>query len=255
MDNKNVALKRASQALSQLGLPALLPVLAAAGVVLKREILGGSHSVVTYPPINSLRPVDSRAVLGSIRTGNTAHLYIHIAFCETKCTFCHYAVERYRGREHGAATKQSQVSRYLEAVKTEMRLWGERLRLAGTSISSVYIGGGTPLVLEKSELEDLFVTLRDHFNLEPNAEVCVEGSPLTITAPDGAEKLQFLRDIGVSRLSFGVQSFDDAVLKYAARGYKSATAVRACRIVESVFPNWNVDLIQGLYQGSTHEVW
>ena len=68
---------------------------------------------------------------------------------------------------------------------------------------------------------------------------------ITITAPGGSEKLRFLRERGVTRLSFGVQSFDDTVLKYAARGYKRDIPLRACAIAADVFENWNLDLIQG----------
>lgn len=83
----------------------------------------------------------------------------------------------------------------------------------------------------------------------------MEGSPLTITAHDGEEKLRFLKEQGVTRLSFGVQSFDDAVLKYAARGYKRDVPIRATAIAGRVFENWNIDLIQGLYKGSPYETW
>ena len=89
----------------------------------------------------------------------------------------------------------------------------------------------------------------------PGAEVCIEGSPLTITAPGGEDKLRFLKEQGFTRLSVGVQSFDDAVLKYAARGYKREVPIRASRIAAQVFDNWNLDLIQGLYKGSPSETW
>jgi coproporphyrinogen III oxidase-like Fe-S oxidoreductase len=89
----------------------------------------------------------------------------------------------------------------------------------------------------------------------PGAEVCIEGSPLTITAPDGEDKLCLLAQQGFTRLSFGVQSFDDAVLKYAGRGYRRDVAIHASQVANSVFDNWNLDLIQGLYKGSPMEVW
>jgi oxygen-independent coproporphyrinogen III oxidase len=98
-------------------------------------------------------------------------------------------------------------------------------------------------------------TLNDEYEIVPGAEICIEGSPLTITAPDREEKLQALKEQGVSRLSFGVQSFDEEVLKYAARGYGADVPIRACEIVRKIFDNWNLDLIQGLYKGSPTETW
>ena len=111
------------------------------------------------------------------------------------------------------------------------------------------------MILDENTLGDLLSTIDSAFDVVPGAEICIEGSPLTITAPDGEDKLRFLKAGGVTRLSFGVQSFDDAVLKYAARGYRRDVAIRATQLASAVFDNWNLDLIQGLYKGSPFETW
>jgi oxygen-independent coproporphyrinogen III oxidase len=255
MRSQAAAFADAYASLARLGVPEVLPALHAVGLSISRTVLGGSHSVAVYPPIDSLMPVDAYHVLDTIRFGRDTSLYVHIPFCETRCTFCHYAVQHYSGRGSASQTGESEVTRYLEALKRELALWGVRLADSGTALSSVYIGGGTPLVLEQEALHDLIHAIDDGFEILPGAEVCIEGSPLTITAAEGEEKLRFLEAQGFTRLSFGVQSFDDAVLKYAARGYKRDVPIRAAQIASEIFDNWNLDLIQGLYKGSPAETW
>ncbi|MEO6536807.1 MAG: radical SAM protein [Candidatus Paceibacterota bacterium] len=256
MRDKIEAFDNAKAVLSQLGLPGSLPVLREeAGIYMQRTILGGSHSVVTYPPLNALQELGPRDHIYPIHYGDKTNLYVHIAFCETTCTFCHYVVRNYRGTNHSPASRIQGVARYLDALKMEIKDWSEELKASDTAISSIYIGGGTPLILDTSQLTDLIETITSHFNVVPDAEICIEGSPLTITAKDGLEKLQTLKQIGVTRLSFGVQSFDNDVLKASARGYSRETAFAACDIASKVFDNWNLDLIQSLFKGRPDEVW
>jgi oxygen-independent coproporphyrinogen-3 oxidase len=240
--------------LHALGIPEVLPELAAAGIMLSRTVLGGSHSVAIYPPIDSLTPV-SADFAASADCGDTASLYVHIAFCETRCTFCHYAVDHYSPHGPSRPGAEEGVVRYLASLKLDLRRWARRLCKRGTALTSIYIGGGTPLVLAPELLEDLVRTIWDEFQVVPGADFCVEGSPLTITAPDGRHKLELLKAHGANRLSFGVQSFDDRVLKYAARGYTREVPIAAAGIAASIFDNWNIDLIQGLYAGSPREIW
>jgi oxygen-independent coproporphyrinogen III oxidase len=247
------AFAEASASLSRLGIPKILPALHASGLGIKRTVLGGSHSVAIYPPIDSLAPVDANRVLRAIRFGRDTSLYVHIPFCETRCTFCHYTVQHYPGR--GAVSQTRAVARYLEALERELMFWGTWLARSGTGLSSIYIGGGTPLVLEVENLRDIIRAIENHYEILPGAEVCIEGSPLTITADGGDDKLRFLRENGFTRVSFGAQSFDDTVLKYSARGHKRDVPIRAAQIVSSIFDNWNIDLIQGLYKGSPAETW
>lgn len=255
MKPQAAAFDEAYASLRRLGIPGILPELHAAGIGIRHTVLGGSHSVAVYPPIDSLIPLNPRAIVDSVDCGSEASLYIHIAFCETRCTFCHYAVRHYQGKEKGSRTDDDAVTHYLDAINQELKFWGAMLARSSTSVSSIYIGGGTPLILEQEELHRIIRTIQGEFTIVPGAEVCVEGSPLTITAPGGEDKLRFLKEQGITRLSFGVQSFDDTVLKYAARGYKRETAIRAAIVANQIFDNWNLDLIQGLYKGSPFETW
>jgi oxygen-independent coproporphyrinogen III oxidase len=253
--SQEAAFDEASSSLRRLGIPSVMPALHAAGISISHAVLGGSHSVAIYPPIDSLTPIDPLRVVQAVEWGGETSLYVHIAFCETRCTFCHYSVDHYPGRTRDSESNDGNVTRYLAALKRELEFWGASLGRSGTVVSSVYIGGGTPLVLDELALGNLIRTIWENFDIASSAEVCIEGSPLTIALPGGEDKLRFLRGQGVTRLSFGVQSFDDTVLKYAARGYKRDLAVRACSIAGQVFENWNIDLIQGLYKGSAFETW
>lgn len=255
MRSQAAAFDDAYVSLSRLGVPDVLPDLHASGLSISRSVLGGSHSVAVYPPIDSLKPVGANQVLDTIRFGSDTSLYVHIPFCETRCTFCHYAVQHYAGRGSASQTREAEVVRYLQALKRELVLWGARLAQSGTALSSIYIGGGTPLVLPQEALHDIIRVIHNEYEVLPGAEVCIEGSPLSITAAGGEDKLRFLAAQGFTRLSFGVQSFDDTVLKYAARGYRHEVPIRASQIVSGIFENWNLDLIQGLYKGSPAEIW
>ncbi|WP_042300298.1 coproporphyrinogen-III oxidase family protein [Paraburkholderia kururiensis] len=253
LQSRSAAFCAADATLRSFGIPDGLPALHAAGLRISRRVLGGSHSVAIYPPIDALTPVVPATVLNEICFGRDTSLYVHIPFCETCCTFCHYTVRHYPGKSRASQADNEAVTQYLHALGRELALWGERLARSGTALSSVYIGGGTPLILEEAALRDLISTIRACYDILPGAEICIEGSPLTITAPGGPEKLRFLREHGFTRLSFGVQSFDDEVLKYGGRGYRRDVPIRAAQIANDVFDNWNLDLIQGLYKGSPEE--
>ena len=249
------AFDNAYASLSRLGIPDMLPALNATGLHICRDVLGGSHSVAVYPPIDSLAPVDANRVLDTICLGRDTSLYVHIPFCETRCTFCHYTVQHYSGRGRASQTSESEVAHYLEALKRELAYWGARIARSGTALSSIYIGGGTPLVLDEEALHDIIRAINECYEILPGAEICIEGSPLTIAAAGGGDKLRFLKEHGLTRLSFGVQSFDDAVLKHAGRGYKRDLPILAAEIASGIFDNWNLDLIQGLYKGTPTEIW
>ncbi|MEK7639237.1 MAG: radical SAM protein [Patescibacteria group bacterium] len=255
MMGKTNAFQGAFEALSQLGIPGRLSDLHDAGISIQRTILGGSHSVVTYPPLNSLQKLEPNDDIHPIYFGESTSLYIHIAFCETKCSFCHYAVRNYRGKSSSPPSRAEMVNDYLTALAAEIDDWSVQLNGEETTINSIYIGGGTPLILETGQLISLLEHVQQKFSVLPNAEICVEGSPLTITAVDGPTKLKALKAHGVTRLSFGGQSFDDEVLRRAARGYKQDVLVQACETVSRYFDNWNLDLIQSLYKGNKDEVW
>ncbi len=201
--------------------------------------MGGSHTTVTYPPLFALQPGSSQDVWAKNQLGDSVNLYVHVAFCETLCTFCPYDVEL-------PYKKSAEVARYLTALKQELSANAERLAAREARVNSIYIGGGTPTVLSLDQLTDIMRHLRKNYDLQDGLSFCVEGSPLTITAPDGREKLAALKALGVNRLSMGIQSFDSRILKNTARAYDSETAQEAVRTAMTIFDNVNIDLIQDL---------
>ncbi len=156
------------------------------------------------------------------------HLYVHVPFCDGKCSYCgFYSVPREAGR----------VGRYLDALERELAL---RVPVGAGAGGSVYLGGGTPGVLEPGELERLCALLCDRAGAARAVEWSVELNPATVTP----ERLRVLRTAGVSRVTLGVQALDDAVLRAIGRRH---TAADACRAWEEIrlagFARAGVDLM------------
>jgi oxygen-independent coproporphyrinogen-3 oxidase len=159
-------------------------------------------------------------------------LYIHVPFCLAKCTYCDFT--SYAGH-------QALFDDYATAVVREMAQAGP------ARVQSLYLGGGTPTVLPLFLLAGIVAGSRRAFAVDPGAEVSIEANPGTVDV----EKLAGLRDLGVNRLSLGVQSFDDGELHLLGRVHDAAEAVAAFRAGRQAgFDNVNLDLIYGLPQQS-----
>ncbi|MBI5608738.1 MAG: radical SAM protein, partial [Deltaproteobacteria bacterium] len=131
-------------------------------------------------------------------------LYVHIAACTGRCTFCHYAIE--------VNPSDEQAERYLRALEKEITARWSSLD-ERSPVRSLMIGGGTPTFQTAAQLDRLFEHLHATVRLQPGIELTIEGSPETITR----DKLQVLKYHGVNRLSLGIQSFDDAMLRLLGR--------------------------------------
>ena len=156
------------------------------------------------------------------------NLYVHFPFCRAKCTYC--ALHSRGGST--AAERADYVARLAAVVRD---------RLPAAPLETVYFGGGSPALCD---LAPLFAALRPH--LAPGAEFTVELHPRDVTRAT----LQALKDGGVNRISMGVQSLDDDILKHMARGYTFHDAERAFCLVKDYFDNAGIDLIVG-YPGET----
>ncbi|MCG6922867.1 MAG: radical SAM family heme chaperone HemW [Acidobacteria bacterium] len=165
-------------------------------------------------------------------------LYVHIPFCEAKCTYCHFAIDPRR-------PDAERQDRYLRAVLTEM---------AGAEpggADTLYFGGGTPSLMEAQRLGRLVEAARARFRLPMGAEVTVEANPRDLDA-DGYRGLV---SAGASRLSLGIQSFDDGVLREMGRHHTVSDSVRAVRLARDAgFENVSVDLVLG-WPGETRARW
>lgn len=169
-------------------------------------------------------------------------LYIHIPFCVKKCRYCDF-LSGPSGEEEKAA--------YLEALAQEIQGAGEILQKDGRDIDTIFFGGGTPTVLTAGQMEHLMFLLSLHFRIRSDAEITVECNPGTADF----DKLCALRNMGINRISIGVQSFHDAELSLLGRIH---TAKEALSCIDSArragFANLNLDLIFSL-PGQTYDDW
>lgn len=160
-----------------------------------------------------------------------AGLYVHIPFCARVCPYCDFAVTTGdRGRHQ----------RYLAALAGELEL-AEELR--SWSFNTLYLGGGTPSALGGEVLDEVFERLGRWIDLGSMVEICLEANPEDVSA----ESLDRWLEMGVSRLSLGIQSWDDDTLKFLGRGHDGEMADRTARAaVSQGFEVVSVDLIYGL---------
>jgi oxygen-independent coproporphyrinogen-3 oxidase len=164
-------------------------------------------------------------------------LYIHIPFCRAKCPYCGFY----------SLASSSPVSRYLVALKKEIAFYKGRF---GT-FDSLYLGGGTPTVLEIEDLKGILDCLYEYFDFSVDVEKTIEANPCDMTH----EKISGLRLLGFNRISLGVQSFNDEELELLGRrhnGREAEDALEGLRLAG--FDNIGIDLIYGLY-GQTITGW
>ena len=169
-------------------------------------------------------------------------LYIHIPFCLRKCAYCDFYSE----------TRLSLIPDYLKALETEIHLRARSdLSSPHGLIDTIYLGGGTPSLLDIKQMDRIFQALNTRFRVSPDAEITVEINPGTV---DG-DYLAGLKGTGVNRLSIGIQSFDDAKLVFLSRIHDADKAVNAIAHAKKAgFENISLDLIYGV-PGETQAVW
>ena len=183
-------------------------------------------------PLKRATNTQAQASLGSDPLG----LYIHIPFCEKKCPYCDF--NTYAGL-HGL------FQATVDALCREMEQW--RAQLGPRPLTSVFLGGGTPTVLNDHQLAQLFEAVHRCFTLKPACEITCEANPGTVDRP----KFKTLRSLGVNRLSIGVQSFQPQELKFLGRIHDVDDVVRAFHAARDAdFTNINLDFIFGLPEQS-----
>lgn len=175
-----------------------------------------------------------------MNTSQCSGIYVHIPFCDAKCGYCDFY----------SITDFKHKNRLLDAVKQEIA-WYSATTDNQKIFDTLYIGGGTPSVLEIAELKDLISVLTRSFRFHSNSEFTIEINPGTVDRT----KLKQIYDTGVHRLSIGIQSFNDAELKLLGRIHSSAQAIETIKIArETGFENINTDLIYAL-PGQTLQDW
>ncbi len=213
----------------------------------------GSYFIANYPPFSQWTPdglVHVREAMNAPPLRLTGRnepvplgLYLHIPFCRKRCKFCYFRVYT----DKNAA----EVEQYVAALSREIELVSKLPVMGGRPFRFVYFGGGTPSFLSAKQLTSLVDRLRANINWDHAEEVTFECEPGTLSEP----KVKTLRELGVTRISLGVENFGDAILEENGRAHLSDEIARSWQwIVDARFPNTNIDLIAGMV-GETWDNW
>lgn len=160
-------------------------------------------------------------------------IYVHVPFCEKICHYCDF--NKYLLRAGG-------VDEYLDALEREIALYAADESVSGVTFDTVYIGGGTPTALTAPQLERLLDAITSGFRVAPGAEITVEANPGTLTE----KKLRALQRGEVNRISLGVQSLNDELLRAIGRIHAARHARESYERARALFDNVSLDLIYGL---------
>lgn len=172
------------------------------------------------------------------------NIYLHTPFCIQRCSYCYYKTINLRGTE-----KYERMERYVNTLCREIELGAQLYNLKKRPVISIYFGGGTPSLLYEDQIERIGRTLYDNFTIA-DAEFTMEAEPVTITKA----KAETMLSLKVNRMSMGVQSFDDAIIKASHRLDDEKKALRAIDLVKSTGVALNIDLMSGL-AGETWDKW
>lgn len=162
-------------------------------------------------------------------------LYIHIPFCAKKCAYCDFL---------SSPQDEETIERYVDALIREIRAHKEyETSHATCKVTTIFLGGGTPSILNASQIEKIFKALRENFTITKSAEITIEANPGTVTK----EKLETYKHCGINRISFGLQSANNEELKLLGRIHTYEEFLESYRLARACgFENINVDLISAI---------
>ncbi|HKI79462.1 MAG TPA: radical SAM family heme chaperone HemW [Ignavibacteriaceae bacterium] len=167
-------------------------------------------------------------------------LYVHIPFCDHKCIYCDF---------YSIITSDN-IRPFLDSIKKEIKYYSG-LYSDDRKFTSIFFGGGTPSLMEPAYLKEIINSLKENYDVSDNAEITMETNPGTVNK----EKLKSFQEIGINRISIGIQSFHEDELKFLTRIHDKKTAIETVRDAKDVgFNNISIDLIFNL-PGQTKEKW
>jgi oxygen-independent coproporphyrinogen-3 oxidase len=207
----------------------------------------GNYFVANYPPFSAWKadhlPAARQRLQGSPEAGTPLGLYLHIPFCRKRCKFCYFRVYTDKNARD--------VETYCDALVQEVSLCARQPIVGGRPLHFVYFGGGTPSYLSADQLRSLMTRLRAVLPWDSAREVTFECEPGTLQK----HKLETLREMGVTRLSLGIENFDPRILEYNGRAHLEEEIHRAYGWAREVgFTQVNIDLIAGM-AGETWDNW
>jgi oxygen-independent coproporphyrinogen-3 oxidase len=218
-----------------------------ATVPIEKQTTVGNYFVSNYPPFSFWKPENLADFYAALdrppRPGNPLGIYMHIPFCRKRCHFCYFKV--YTDKD------SSSIRGYIDATLKELSLYASRAFVGGRKPNFVYFGGGTPSYLSVDQLKHLTDGMKALLPWDEVEEVTFECEPGTLTD----HKLKAIRDLGVTRLSLGVENFNDHILEINGRAHHSKEIQRAYAYAREIgFPQINIDLIAGMLE-ETEENW
>lgn len=161
-------------------------------------------------------------------------IYVHIPFCKQKCYYCDFV---------SYANSEKKVEEYIKTLKKEIREESKNINKEDYIINTIYIGGGTPSFIEEKYISEIVYEIKENYNVEKEAEITIEVNPGTVNE----EKLKEYKNIGINRLSIGLQSTKNELLKEIGRIHTYEEFLNCYTLARKVeFKNINVDLMLGL---------
>ncbi|QDT00479.1 coproporphyrinogen-III oxidase family protein [Adhaeretor mobilis] len=206
----------------------------------------GSYFISNYPPFSQWSAEDVgevQAALDAPPADVPLGLYLHIPFCRKRCKFCYFKVFTDKNADN--------IERYMATLSKEIELVSQVPAMGDRPFRFVYFGGGTPSYLSVKQLRRLVDRLEANISWDKAEEVTFECEPGTLSEP----KVHALRELGITRLSLGVEHFDDEILSANGRAHESPEIYKAWPWIQAAnFPNVNIDLIAGM-AGDTTDKW
>lgn len=203
---------------------------------------------VHYPPITMYPAIREEDLFSGYTNpvSGTFSVYVHIPFCIRFCNFCHYP------NKIGALPEEK--DRYLSALEREMDIYMKRLGLRSIKARSILVGGGTPTYLAPAQLDRFLKYFSSKVDLSSCTQFNYDVDPSTIIGPEGEERLKILKAYGVNRLTIGIQSLNDGILRGMNRAHSAEEAMRSVRLAKDMGFQVCIEFIYG-YFGETLDTW
>lgn len=194
-----------------------------------------------YPPFNLINTKDVKNIFSK----EEIHLYTHLPFCKKKCEYCYF--------KSFDEFSSDLVDEYLKTLKKEISIYSRMPEVQCKKVKSLYFGGGTPTLLSCKQIEDLTQFIRERFDFNDDFEFCIESNPDKETVTK--EKLDLLQALNVRRISFGVQNFNENILKLNGRDNNIKEFYEIFDMAKnSGIKVRNIDVMSGLF-GETTDNW
>ncbi len=223
------------------------PPAKSAGPPIQKETTAGNYFVANYPPFAFWKEEAIPEFLAALERppvpGTPLGLYTHIPFCRKRCHFCYFRVYTDKNADD--------IRGYIDALLQDLAAYVHKPVIGARRPRFIYFGGGTPSYLSPDQLKFLTDGMKRLLPWEEAEEVTFEAEPGTLTD----HKLRAIRELGVTRLSLGIEHFDDHILEVNGRAHRSKEILRAYGYAREIgFPQINIDLIAGMVE-ETEEKW